>query len=173
MLHDWVSFKFPVQSAPPYWGLGFVHVRVLSWDPPPHDTLHVPQSLQLETSPSTKIWAIWRNNIHTNAGFLFIHFHLRDSFLIIRLLWVISNYLYTIILYRFYFVIPNQFRLNPFWYFKSYILSDEKLQIDMTYPTLINTKNCHLIVLSCIEWWKPKCFLVNDGKFHFAATCFL
>ena len=32
----------PGQAAPPYWGVGFVQVRVLDWVPPPQVTEHVP-----------------------------------------------------------------------------------------------------------------------------------
>lgn len=32
----------PGQEAPPYWGVGFVQVRVLDWVPPPQVTEQVP-----------------------------------------------------------------------------------------------------------------------------------
>lgn len=40
VLHAWRADPDPAQLFPPYNGAGLVHVRVLSWVPPPHVTVH-------------------------------------------------------------------------------------------------------------------------------------
>lgn len=52
-LQCWSSAFTPLQSAPPCWGGGLVHVRALLWLPPPHVTVHGVQSSQSSQSPST------------------------------------------------------------------------------------------------------------------------
>ena len=53
VLHDLVSVLGPTQSFPPWAGLGFVHLRVLSWVPPPHFLLHTPKPDHWVKPPST------------------------------------------------------------------------------------------------------------------------
>lgn len=53
MLHDLVSVLWPTQSFPPWAGLGFVHLRVLNWVPPPHFLLHTPKPDHWLKPPST------------------------------------------------------------------------------------------------------------------------
>ena len=45
--------SLPGQSAPLYWGAGFVHVRDRVWVPPPHVTVQVPQLPHAAHTPST------------------------------------------------------------------------------------------------------------------------
>lgn len=60
VLHNAVSFRAPTQSAPPFWGAGSVHVRVLEDNPVPHVWEQSVQSDQLDKPPSTtqpgKVW---------------------------------------------------------------------------------------------------------------------
>lgn len=42
VLHAWRADPDPAQSFPPYNGAGLVQVRLLSWVPPPHVTVHAP-----------------------------------------------------------------------------------------------------------------------------------
>ena len=53
LLHNLVSTLWPSHSFPPWAGLGFVHVRVLNWVPPPHFLLHIPKCDHRLKPPST------------------------------------------------------------------------------------------------------------------------
>jgi hypothetical protein len=50
-----VSLPDPAQFAPLYWGAGFVHVLVLTFDPVPHVTEHEPHELHPAQLPLTAI----------------------------------------------------------------------------------------------------------------------
>lgn len=54
VLQSCVLVELPGQLAPPYWGVGLLHVRVRSCVPPPQVTVHVPQLPHEAQLPSTK-----------------------------------------------------------------------------------------------------------------------
>jgi len=51
ILQALISSPSPGQSAPPYEGVGDVHVLILFCTPPPHDREHVDHSDQPDQSP--------------------------------------------------------------------------------------------------------------------------
>jgi hypothetical protein len=53
VLQSCLSLVCPTQSAPRYWGAGFVHVRVLSCVPPAHVTVQLSQAVHVVNPPST------------------------------------------------------------------------------------------------------------------------
>ena len=62
--------SLPGQSAPLYWGAGFVHVRDRVWVPPPHVTVQVPQLPHAAHTPSTanKIRCMLYSDVSVSGG---------------------------------------------------------------------------------------------------------
>ena len=54
VLQSWNSVSAPTQSAPPFCGVGLVHVRVRDWVPPSHVNEHVPHTVHADHPPSTE-----------------------------------------------------------------------------------------------------------------------
>ena len=54
VLQSWDSVSAPTQSAPPFCGVGLVHVRVRDCVPPLHVNEHVPHTDQSVQPPSTE-----------------------------------------------------------------------------------------------------------------------